>query len=514
MSGQPLPEIRLELNSGTFKIRTPAAIYVITVQPVGTVAQEISQVVAQEVASEMVAEGTETSKDSNTIISMEPMDDVFYKEVSMSMLNRVGALAKKLNVSLKDLSTEVSQGIDFGKSGRRLSDAMEQLEEINIMTENATMVIMDLTEKIQEDIGWTKDNIKVLNEIDLTSDESVDSAYREAEKMCSVVETHRPLVDEIVSSQQELLASISKLSELAAGETGSKEDAEKFYEFDLDAIFQTLYEFCTNEAVKKHLKTMREDKQACDSQRFNTAINESLKEIKFENNLVDIPIKSILAAFFQATDSEKYKGFLEKLDANLSSLFLETHLPVELPNPKGGSKTGSGDPTILAVLSDIAGRANINLEKLLKVKTEFFDSEMDSSIFKNLGDKTAIKREDRDTIKKILGESNLRFSSIMDLATKIFENLSFQDLAGQKIRKIIKLLTEFQVQLLMMLVGFDAQIKTREHNKDITAEESEKLVQREVDKVLAGVMVETEGEAMEKRFDQDAVNEILESMGF
>jgi chemotaxis regulatin CheY-phosphate phosphatase CheZ len=512
MSGQPLPEIRLELNSGTFKIRTPAAIYVITVQPVSTVAQEISQVVEQEVASDMVAEGTETSKDSNTTISMA-MDDVFYRDVSMSMLSRVGALAKKLNVSLKDLSTEVTQGIDFGKSGRRLSDAMEQLEEINIMTENAAMVIMDLTEKIQEDIGWTKENIKVLNEIDLASDESVDSAYREAEKMCSVVETHRPLVDEIVSGQQELLASISKLSELE-GETGNKEDAEKFYEFDLDAIFQTLYEFCTNEAVKKHLKTMREDKQACDPQRFNTAINESLKEIKFENNLVDIPIKSILAAFFQATDSEKYKGFLEKLDANLSSLFLEAHLPVELPNPKGGSKTGSEDPTILAILSDIAGRANINLEKMLKVKTEFFDSEIDSSIFKNLGDKTVIKREDRDTIKKILGESNLRFSSIMDLGTKIFENLSFQDLAGQKIRKIIKLLTEFQAQLLIMLVGFDAQIKTREHNKDITAAESEKLVQREVDKVLASVMVGTEGEAMEKRFDQDAVNEILESMGF
>jgi chemotaxis regulatin CheY-phosphate phosphatase CheZ len=259
---------------------------------------------------------------------------------------------------------------------------------------------------------------------------------------------------------------------------------------------------------------MREDKQSCNIQRFNTAINESLKEIKFENNFVDIPIKLILAAFSQATDSEKYKGFLEKLDANLSTLFLEAHLPVELPTPKKASETKSEDPTILAMVSDIADRAEINLDKLVKVKTDFFDSQIDSSILKDLEDKTVIKRKDRDTIKKILDESNLRFSSIMDLATKIFENLSFQDLAGQKIRKIIKLLTEFQAQLLMMLVGFDVQIRTREHNKDITAEESEKLVQREVDKVLASVMVEIEGEAMEKRFDQNAVNEILESMGF
>lgn len=512
MRGQPLPEIRLELNSGTFKIRTPAAIYVITVQPVGTVAQEITQVVEQEVASEVGAEGTETSN-SNAAISIEPMDGMFYKDVSMSMLGRIGELAKKLNVSLKELSTEVPQGIDLGKSGRRLSDAMEQLEEINIMTENAAMVIMDLTEKIQEDIGWTKENIKVLNEIDLTSDEDLDAAYKEAEKMCGIVETHRPLIDEIMSREKELLASVSKLSGLV-GETGNKEDAEKFYEFDPDAIFQTLYEFCTNEAVKKHLKMMREDKQVCNTQRFNTAINESLREIKFENNFVDIPIKSILAAFFQATDSEKYKGFLEKLDANLSSLFLEAHLPVELPSPKKVSESESENPPILAIVSDIADRAEINLAKLAKVKTDFFDSQIDGSIFKDLEDKTVIKRADRDTIKKILDESNLRFSSIMDLATKIFENLSFQDLAGQKIRKIIQLLTEFQAQLLIMLVGFDVQIRTRERNKDITAVESEQLVQREVDKVLATVMVGTEGEAMEKRFDQDAVNEILENMGF
>ena len=133
---------------------------------------------------------------------------------------------------------------------------------------------------------------------------------------------------------------------------------------------------------------------------------------------------------------------------------------------------------------------------------------------KDFEDKTIINRQDRDTIKQILDESNTHFAAIMDFATKIFENLSFQDLAGQKITKIIELLSDFQSQLLVMLVAFDVQIKSKEKNKDITAEESEKLVQKEVDKVLANVIVETKDEEVTNRFDQNAVNEVLEGMGF
>jgi len=513
MSGQLLPEIRLELNSGTFRIRTPEAVYVITVQPDGTLAQEITQVVEQEVVSEIISEDAETAKDSDASVSVGAEDDVFYKEVSVSMLGRIGELAKKLNLSLKDFSVQAAQDIDFGQSGKRLSDAMGQLEDINMMAENATMVIMDLTEKIQEDISRTKENIKVLNEIDLTRDEEVDSVYEVVEKMCGGVKTHQPLVDEIVSSQQELMESMSRLSDLV-GTTEKKEEKEESCEFDLDTIFQTLYEFCTNEAVKKHLKTMRADKKACDIQLFHTAINESLKGVNIEDNFADVPIQLILSALAQSTENDKYKGFLEKLDKNLSSLFLEENLPLEIPQAKEVSKTEGEESQIPTLVSDIADRIKTNLEKLAKVKTELFDVDVDASLLKDFEDKTIIKRKDRDTIKHILDESNTHFASIMDFATKIFENLSFQDLTGQKITKIIELLSDFQSQLLVMLVAFNVQIKSKEKNKDITAEESEKLVQKEVDKVLANVMVETKDEETTNRFDQDAVNEMLDGMGF
>lgn len=513
MSEQSLPEIRLELNSGTFKIRTPEAIYIITVHPAGTVAREIARVVEHEVDSEVVSAGTEISDDREALISVDMEKDPFYKEVSVSMLKRIGQLAKRLNISLKNFSVNAVRDMDLDKSGRRLADAMGQLEEINIMAEKATMAIMDLTEKIQEDIRRTKENIKVLNEIDLTAGEDVDSVYEAVEEVCGGLKAHQPVVDEIVSSERMLLESITELSDIVC-HVEEREDEETPHEFDLDTILQTLYECCTNESVKERIETMRNDKKACDTSLFYAAMNESLKEIEIRDNFADIPITLILASLSRATDIEKYQGFLEDLGNNLSSFFLEENLSFEFPQPQEASDTAGEGSSISELVSNITNYSRTNLEKLQRLKTDFFDIAINRSLLEDFEDKTIVKRKDRDTIKKILNESNVQFSSIMDLATKIFENLSFQDLSGQKIEKIINMLNEFQSQLFVMLVALDAQIKTKEENKDITAEESEKLVQQQVDRVLAEVTIGGEDEDMHKRFDQDAVNRMLESMGF
>lgn len=104
---------------------------------------------------------------------------------------------------------------------------------------------------------------------------------------------------------------------------------------------------------------------------------------------------------------------------------------------------------------------------------------------------------------------------ITSSANGIIEALSFQDLSGQTIYRIVKLLTDFQVQLLAMVVSFGSKLKTKEDKKEIDAEESEKMAQEEVDKALAqiGATEEAEDEAGGK-LDQNSVNGLLESMGF
>ena len=90
--------------------------------------------------------------------------------------------------------------------------------------------------------------------------------------------------------------------------------------------------------------------------------------------------------------------------------------------------------------------------------------------------------------------------------------LSFQDLSGQQIMKILKLLSDFQVQLLAIVVSFGSQLKQKKENADITLEESKSLAQSDVDRYLSSIS--SAGDDAEAMLDQDTVNDMLEEFGF
>ena len=78
--------------------------------------------------------------------------------------------------------------------------------------------------------------------------------------------------------------------------------------------------------------------------------------------------------------------------------------------------------------------------------------------------------------------------------------------------KIIKLLGDFQVQLMAIVLSFGTRLKTKQENKKITAEESKALVQDDVDSYFAKLGDEEDKET--GMLDQDAVNSMLEDLGF
>jgi chemotaxis regulatin CheY-phosphate phosphatase CheZ len=119
--------------------------------------------------------------------------------------------------------------------------------------------------------------------------------------------------------------------------------------------------------------------------------------------------------------------------------------------------------------------------------------------------------DQNDVFKKIEDAFNVA-SSITDDISRITEALSFQDLSGQQILKIIKLLTDFQVQLLAIVVSFGSQLKTKEKNAGVTVTESKRIAQEDVDKYLKSMTTEEVGG--EGALDQDAVNDLLQNLGF
>lgn len=101
--------------------------------------------------------------------------------------------------------------------------------------------------------------------------------------------------------------------------------------------------------------------------------------------------------------------------------------------------------------------------------------------------------------------------------TRIMETLSFQDLSGQRIFKIVGLISAVQVQLLSLLVSFGTKLKEKEKEHDlVSGEDTDEMAQEEVDKMLkhiAGPQA-MEGPAAEGRLNQDKVDGLLADLGF
>ena len=86
-------------------------------------------------------------------------------------------------------------------------------------------------------------------------------------------------------------------------------------------------------------------------------------------------------------------------------------------------------------------------------------------------------------------------------------------MSGQQIMKIIKLLSDFQVQLLAIVVTFGSRLKHKQEDVSITAEESKELAQGDVDSYFSKLTVDKTG-GDEAMLDQETVNAMLEEMGF
>ncbi|MBF0531402.1 MAG: hypothetical protein HQK55_19455 [Deltaproteobacteria bacterium] len=102
------------------------------------------------------------------------------------------------------------------------------------------------------------------------------------------------------------------------------------YVFDLDVVFQTMYELCTNETVKDHIKLMRADRNtAFDNPAILKSLSDLASTVTVEDNFYNFPIPAVLKILFQTTKSEKHKQVLKKMNQTAGTIFLDGNLPLE-----------------------------------------------------------------------------------------------------------------------------------------------------------------------------------------
>ena len=583
MSSSTPPIIAFELGVGEFRIVTPEAVYQIKV------CHDLVEATKALEAPPAEADGNGHNGGKSP---------TFYQEISEELFDKVGRLARSLSVSVEDLPGQINAP-DLDETDQQLESAKGQLEEIVKLTEKASMSIMDSADQIQTDMDQLRGQLDILQNLDLMAELNGAAPPAAAEGAAQVnICDKAPLDPTFFDKLTELKAYISGLMAGAAGPApadpvpepaAEPEEPEAAPEpapapepepepapaapqmvtvvrFDVDVVFQTLYELCTNESVKDHIKTMREAQEAAfNSQEVADKLSEMAPTVDEEDGFYNFPIPAVLKTLYAATGSEDFKTTLKKMNQTAASIFLDSVLPIEgetvevevpgeapaappepEPEPQAAAPEPEPDPEpepapvaepepaapadepapggsgcSLAELQTIETLA-AEIERLgLSARTGAAPAEGGGVVVsagQSGGLYTSILTQDRDTIVKTVTMAHNLIQQTGGHLTHILETLSFQDLSGQRIMKVVSLIGDIQMQLLSILVSVNTKLKVHQESgeEDVKNGKVEQMAQEEVDKALEKVAGNSAllGPGAESRLDQGAVNDLLSQLGF
>jgi chemotaxis protein CheZ len=201
-----LPVIHLELTTGVFKIKAEDAIYEIEVKADSSLTQVVEKIVEKEV---VVEKDTKKEPESTKEAAEEGVSDQFYKEISEEMFNEIGKMARELSISIKTPLDEDMKNVDISQAGVDLEGAKGKLQDIVEMTEKATMVIMDISENIQEGCDEIKKNLTEIQKINFIGRLEKEAQKEEQEKLIAAIESTDKLIKNIIINISRILESLS-----------------------------------------------------------------------------------------------------------------------------------------------------------------------------------------------------------------------------------------------------------------------------------------------------------------
>ncbi len=122
-----------------------------------------------------------------------------------------------------------------------------------------------------------------------------------------------------------------------------------------------------------------------------------------------------------------------------------------------------------------------------------------------------VKKDDHDRLIAALESSDHVIQCIISNIGRILESLSFQDLSGQRIIKIVDLLSNVQIQLLSILVSSGVKLKRLREGRVLEKTAAE----AEVDALMSRFRADMATDGKPKNIlDQQAIDSLLSDLGF
>ncbi|HFQ81750.1 MAG TPA: hypothetical protein ENK33_10330 [Desulfobacterales bacterium] len=155
-----------------------------------------------------------------------------------------------------------------------------------------------------------------------------------ANELQEVLRTINPVAASSESANDSA-AAIKKIISMinnAGGEALASTTTITRYLFNFDAVFQTIYELCTNETVKEHVQKARaKAEEIFDKNKFYDLISPRAASLKEDDGFLSFPMSDIFSSLLGSCSDKKTANLLKKMDQQQADIFLDQFLPLEVP---------------------------------------------------------------------------------------------------------------------------------------------------------------------------------------
>ncbi len=410
----------------------------------------------------------------------------YYRKTSQEIYEGLGRLAKEINLSIQDLSLAEIIQTGLVSPGDRLDQVRSQVTDVLEMTEKATLNILNLVEHIQEDCLKVQEHLRQLSGGNLAPTAPVSSASPEALDLWSRLLIQGEALDRLLGTQFQ---------------EGDSPEAQ--VSFKLRDVLQILLEFCGTEAVKPHLKSvLGQYENLFRVDEAEQSLQRLALELPQEDGFYQFPVSKILESLNVSCTDERVQELFTKLLASASKIFPMSTLPVEA---QPGDRIPEAKP----------------LPEVLERWREFFAACQDLAKNTQESASAAIEAEIEEAPSGGAKEALDTMERISTSLSGITEALAFQDLSGQRLLKVLKILRQLQVQVLTLLVAAGNKLKGNIEGKEISFTRSEISAQEELDRMLHTLTLASQDDshleqaiAQQEPLNQEAINDLLTSMGF
>lgn len=392
MVEQVKPEVHLEVCSGFFRIPTETVNYNITVL-------NTSESTAAAVVNQIIETESKVQRAPN--VKEPPVVDNFYLEAvsqfskEFSRLTEKGHDAKGSSVAAGDFSNDPAIARLYGIAGS--AAAVEQ--GLSELRDNVVAQSEMSTEKA--DVGDEESGI--INGI---------------KKVCGEVERVKELLAEIRTPQD---SSAPPPAPVSTPTTKTR------YLFDIDVVFQTMYELCTNETVKTHSQEARAKADTLfDKDIFLDYLSERVSGYEEDDNFLSVPIDDVLTGLINSCEDKGVINLFRNMNKKQADIFLDQFLPLEVPAKEDIVSDGESSVSSEEAETPLdAGGSALNLEKLAdisellaKISTDLEQMTGKESSPKSSGDELLPKIDD------LLGQAKGLNPDLKEIASDLTETFS------------------------------------------------------------------------------------------